>query len=141
MFQKPRLNRRLVLTSSITALLLVLGGIQARGGPLANLKAGANKTQVQADFQSIRNALDMYKLTAGNYPTAGQGLKALVEKPTTAPKPARWTQFMKSEPLDPWKNPYSYKFPGTQKADEPEIISTGPDGIKGTADDLRSQDK
>lgn len=129
----------MVLKSSITALLLMFGGNLADAAPLDSLKAEAKKSQVLADFQSIRNALDMFKLIGGAYPTTAQGLKSLVEKPTAAPIPKRWTMMMKSEPLDPWKNPYLYKFPGTKKADEPEILSSGPDGVKGTADDFSSQ--
>lgn len=97
-------------------------------------------SQVEVDFKSLQNALDMYKLNAGNYPTTGQGLEALVSKPTSAPTPISWSQIMKSKPMDPWRNPYLYKFPGKKSANKPEIICIGPDEIKGTADDRSSDD-
>ena len=97
-------------------------------------------SNLNADFKSLQNALDMYRLNCGNYPTSVQGLEALVSKPSIAPTPTRWSQIMKTEALDPWKNPYVYKFPGKKNANKPEIISKGPDGIEGNKDDISSQD-
>lgn len=96
--------------------------------------------QTPADIRSIENALDMYKLRAGHYPTTTQGLKALVEKPTAGPDAGDWQQIMKTVMLDPWKNPYSYRFPDPKNPDEPDIFSKGPDGIEGTDDDLHRDD-
>lgn len=103
--------------------------------------SSAKLSQVNADFQSIHRALDMYKLIGGRYPTTAQGLKALIEKPLSDPVPAKWQQTMKMEPLDPWKSPYVYKFPGSKDPPNPELISKGPDGIEGNEDDLSSQDR
>lgn len=93
------------------------------------------------DFKSMQAALDMYKLDGGSYPTTEQGLKSLVEKPSGEPLPAHWHPIMKTEPLDPWKKPYGYKFPGTKDSTKPELITAGPDGIFGNEDDLRSEDE
>lgn len=93
----------------------------------------------RADMLSLHNALDFYQLKTGSYPTTEQGLKALIEKPTIEPVPAKWQQTMRMEPLDPWKNPYVYKFPGSKDPTRPELISKGPDGIEGNEDDLSSQ--
>lgn len=140
----PQIRRR---NSGFTLLemVIVLGIIaMILGGAIFAMKGitgQAKISQTNADFKSIQNALDMYKLIGGTYPSTSQGLKALVDKPTSAPKPSRWSQSMKSEPLDPWKRPYGYKFPGKKKSDEPEIISMGPDGIEGNEDDLSSQDE
>jgi general secretion pathway protein G len=141
--RNPQIRRRnsgftlleMVIVLGIIAMILG-GAIFAMRG----ISGSAKVSQTNADFKSLQNALDMYKLNAGNYPTTGQGLKALVEKPSSAPKPARWSQIMKTESLDPWKNPYGYKFPGRKNANEPEIISKGKDGIEGNEDDLSSQD-
>jgi general secretion pathway protein G len=83
----------------------------------------------------------MYKLNAGNFPTTAQGLKAMVEKPSSTPVPRRWVQVMSKIPLDPWDSPYGYRFPGKKRANEFEIISKGPDGMENTPDDLSSQDE
>lgn len=83
----------------------------------------------------------MYKLNAGSYPTTQQGLDSLVNKPTTTPVPKRWVQVMSKIPNDPWDSPYVYRFPGSKRANDFELISYGPDGIENTDDDLSSQDE
>jgi len=141
--RNPQIRRR---NSGFTLLemVIVLGIIaMILGGAIFAMKGitgQAKISQTNADFKSIQNALDMYKLIGGTYPSTSQGLKALVEKPNSAPKPSKWSQSMKAEPLDPWKNPYGYKFPGKKNPSEPEIISKGPDGIEGNEDDISSQD-
>lgn len=119
-------------------IAMILGGaiFAMRGiGDAAKLK------QVESDFKSLQSALAMYKLNAGGYPTSQQGLKALVDKPSSTPVPRRWVQVMSKIPLDPWDSPYNYKFPGKKRANEYEITSKGPDGMENTGDDLSSQDE
>ena len=70
-----------------------------------------------------------------------QGLKALVEKPTSTPLPRRWTQIMDKVPKDPWDNEYVYKYPGSKDRSRPELVSLGKDGLEGTEDDMSSQDE
>ena len=94
---------------------------------------------VRVDFQSLENALQMYRVNAGMYPSQAQGFDALVKRPTTSPKPKRWVRIMDAVPKDPWNRPYIYKFPGSVDPSRPEIISYGKDGIKGTEDDMSSQ--
>ena len=96
---------------------------------------------MESDFKSFESALAMYKLNGKSYPSTAQGLKALVEKPTDDPVPVRWVQIMPKIPLDPWGNPYAYRFPGSKDPMKPKFISCGPDGIIGTGDDLGSDDE
>ena len=49
----------------------------------------ARKVKAKQDVLAIQNALDLYKLDNGNYPSTDQGLMALVEKPTSNPTPQR----------------------------------------------------
>lgn len=118
-------------------IAMILGGaiFAMRGiGDAAKLK------QVDADFKSLESALAMYKLNAGMFPTTQQGLKALVVKPTTTPVPRKYTSIMKNVPQDPWGADYIYRFPGSKRANDFEIISKGPDGLDNTDDDLSSQE-
>ena len=118
-------------------------GYMILGGAIFAMKGigdAAKLKQVDADFKSLESALAMYKLNAGMFPTTQQGLKALVEKPTTSPQPRRYQSIMKSVPLDPWSAEYIYRFPGKKRANDFEIISKGPDGQENTGDDLSSQD-
>ncbi len=132
--------------ATLVSILIYLGGliglIVAIG--IFFLRPSCGKSisgMISADFKSLQNALDLYKLDSGSYPSTAQGLKALVEKPAIEPLPARWQQTMKSEPLDPWKTPYGYKFPGKKDPTKPELISAGPDGHFGNEDDMSSQDE
>lgn len=97
--------------------------------------------QAESDFKSFESALVMYKLSAGNYPTTEQGLRALHEKPEIDPVPKRWSQIMYRLLTDPWGNPYRYQFPAPGDPENPLISSNGPDGITGTGDDLSSAGK
>ncbi|MCL4164907.1 UNVERIFIED_CONTAM: hypothetical protein GTU68_008922, partial [Idotea baltica] len=92
------------------------------------------------DFTTLISHLDSYRNLGRSYPTESQGLEALVNKPNTSPIPRDWIKALPELPMDPWKNPYTYKFPGSKKPNEPELISSGPDGIPGNEDDLSSQD-
>jgi general secretion pathway protein G len=64
-------------------------------------------------------------------PTTEQGLKALVQMPSSAPKPQRWKKLMESVPLDPWGNEYVYRNPGKFKTDGYDLYSLGPKGEEG----------
>jgi len=69
-------------------------------------------------------------------PTTEQGLKALVEKPTTEPLPEKWTALMEEVPKDPWGQEYKYRYPA-QKSKKPfDVWSVGKDGVDGNEDDI-----
>lgn len=70
----------------------------------------AKVTTTRSNLATISSALKMYKLENGDYPTTGQGLQALVEKPVTAPVPNSWPDegYLSETPVDAWGNPYSY---------------------------------
>ena len=129
---------------TLLEMVIVLGIIaMIMGGAIfvmKNISDSGAITVVDGDFASIDNALQAYKTNAGNYPSAQQGLKAMVDKPTTAPRPRRWTQIMDSVPKDPWNNEYIYKYPGSKNSSRPELISLGKDGLEGTEDDMSSED-
>jgi general secretion pathway protein G len=71
-------------------------------------------------------ALKLYKLDNGIYPSAEQGLRALVEKPAAGHMPQGWRQYLSRLPNDPWGHPYHYLNPGTNG--EIDVFSLGADG-------------
>jgi general secretion pathway protein G len=89
------------------------------------------------DIGAVESALRMYQIDAGFLPTTEQGLRALVEQPTTQPVPRRWKPQLKDKEMimDPWGNPYQYRRPGLKNADGFDIWSFGKDGIE-SADDI-----
>lgn len=129
---------------TLLEMVIVLGIIaMIMGGAIFTMQRisdSSSLTVVDGDFASINNGLLAYRTNAGHYPSEAQGLKALVTKPTSAPRPRRWTEIMDAVPKDPWDQEYLYKYPGTKDRSRPELISIGKDKLQGTEDDLSSQD-
>lgn len=74
----------------------------------------AKMVKVKQDIASISDALDLYRIDNGQYPTQAQGLSALVTKPTTPPVPENYSPdgYLKEMPKDPWGHDYHYVIPG-----------------------------
>lgn len=99
-------------------------------GRVDEARIEATKVQMKA----IKDALEQYKLDNGFYPNTEQGLKALVEKPTTPPIPQRCRQYLDKLPKDAWDRDFVYMSPGVGRPFE--LRSMGPDGKEGTEDDI-----
>ncbi len=89
----------------------------------------ARITAARTDVNNLMQALKLYKLDNLRYPTAEQGLQALLTKPTVAPVPNNWKSYLDKLPNDPWGNPYVYLNPGIRA--EVDVMSFGPDGQAG----------
>jgi general secretion pathway protein G len=91
----------------------------------------ARRTSAATQIRSFEEALSMFKLENGFYPTTEQGLKALVEKPTSGRIPTRYKEggYIKRIPLDPWGQEYRYLAPGAHG--DFDLFSYGPDGESG----------
>ena len=85
------------------------------------------------DIAQLMQALKLYRLDNGRYPSNEQGLQALVDKPGTEPVPQNWRQggYLDSPTLhkDPWGNGYQYLNPGLHG--EIDVFSFGRDGQPG----------
>jgi general secretion pathway protein G len=94
----------------------------------------ARRTKAALDMQAIGQAVDLYYLDNRVYPTTEQGLKALVNRPTSEPIPKRWKRegYLSALPVDPWGNQYVYLSPGVYGPYD--IISYGADGKAGGED-------
>ncbi len=91
----------------------------------------ARVVAAKQDVSTILQALKLYRLDNGRYPTTEQGLQALVSKPTTAPVAANWKQggYLERLPRDPWGRSYQYLNPGLKG--EIDVFSFGADGQAG----------
>ena len=114
----------------VLAILAMLAGLV---GPKVMDQFGKGKHDAAiAQIGSLKGALDLYRLDAGNYP---QSLEALT-KGANGSRPV-----LDKLPKDPWGNPYQYRFPGEHG--DFDIVSYGSDnspGGDGEAKDINSWD-
>ena len=110
---------------------MVIPNIAGRG---EQARVSAARADIDANLTS---ALDLYELDNGQYPTTEQGLRALFEKPASAPEPISWNgPYLKKKrtPLDPWGREYRYVSPGIHNTEEFDLFSYGQDGVEGKDD-------
>jgi type II secretion system protein G len=101
------------------------------GFAAAQRKAQTNLAKAQIGV--FKNALTMFQLQNGGFPTTATGLKAL----QTASRTRNRTPYLAGPiPNDPWGRPYRYEYPGKHGPDKPDVWSLGPDGKSGTDDDI-----
>jgi general secretion pathway protein G len=89
----------------------------------------ARVTAARTDVGNLVQALKLYKLDNQRFPTAEQGLQALVTKPSAEPVPINWKSYLDKLPADPWGRPYQYLNPGLKG--EIDVMSWGADGQSG----------
>jgi general secretion pathway protein G len=92
----------------------------------------ARRTTAYAQMKSIEEALDLFRLENGRYPTTEEGLEILVSPPGGKEPYLKGGKL----PKDPWGNPYVYIRPGP--GGKPyDIISYGADGQPGGTEENR----
>ena len=94
-----------------------------------NRAEDARVTAARTDISQLMQALKLYRLDNLRYPTAEQGLAALVKQPDKGPPAANWKPYLDKLPNDPWGRPYQYINPGMQG--EVDVMSFGADGQAG----------
>jgi type II secretion system protein G len=97
----PRRIARLYLIE-LMVVLVIIGVLAALIVPNVLDRADdARVTAAKTDIANINQALKLYRLDNQRYPTAEQGLQALVAKPTTGPAPQNWKPYLEKLPNDP----------------------------------------
>jgi general secretion pathway protein G len=87
----------------------------------------------QADIHGgIKTALDHYRIDTSFYP---KSLDDLIQQPSDI---TNWhgPYLSVKTPLDPWGDEYIYEFPGKHNPGSYDLMSVGPDGKRGTDDDI-----
>jgi len=110
-------------------VIVILGIIMGLVAPnIIGRDDEARVDTAKIDIQTVGQALEMYKLHNGNYPSTDQGLEALVSSPSGSPEAKNWRgPYLKKAAQDPWKNPYGY----INDNGSPDVISYGKDGAEG----------
>jgi general secretion pathway protein G len=120
----------------ITIIALIMGLVGPR---VLNYLAESKVKTAKIQIESFASALDLFFLDTGRYPSSGEGLAALVQRPGSV---AAWNgPYLKGGvvPHDPWGTSYVYRSPGEHG--NYDIISYGSDGQEGgsgTATDITS---
>ena len=120
--QKSRDRRRHQAGITLIEMLVVITIIalfsavayQRMTEPLEQGRRTAARTQIEAFMSTLMT----YNIEHGRFPNQEEGLAAI--------RPL----MRKDIPLDPWNNPFVYRFPG-EHGSEPEIMSYGADGQPG----------
>ncbi|MDC7798583.1 type II secretion system major pseudopilin GspG [Stenotrophomonas geniculata] len=120
----------------IMVVVVIIGILAALIVPrLMDRPDQARVVAARQDIAALMQALKLFKLDNGRYPSAEQGLQALVKPPQgggTMPV----TPYLDRLPNDPWGHPYQYQIPGTHG--DVDVFSLGadskPGGDAGNAD-------
>ena len=137
----PHASRGMTLIEILVVLVLIGVVLGIVGGNFIGRGEKAKADAAKIEIGQIGQALDLYKLETGRYPSSSEGLQALVAAPAGA---TNWNgpYWKKSSiPKDPWGNDYRYTSPGQKGAYD--ILSLGADGKEGgegTNKDITSAD-
>ncbi|MCK4503944.1 MAG: type II secretion system major pseudopilin GspG [Desulfuromonadales bacterium] len=125
-------NQRGFTLIEIMVVVVILGILAAIVVPrLLDEPEKARRISAATQIRSFEEALGIFKLENGFYPSTEQGLKALVTKPNVGRVPSKYKAggYIRKIPLDPWGQPYLYLYPGVHG--ELDLFSYGPDGETG----------
>lgn len=117
----------------LLVVIVIIGLLAGYVAPRYFAQVGKSEIKVaQAQIDGLGKALDQYRLDTGHYPSIEQGLAALTVRPAEEPK---WDgpYLKKSAPLDPWDQPYRYRYPGEHG--DYDLFSYGKDGREGGTGD------
>ena len=117
----------------LLVVMVIIGLLVSYVGPkYFNQLSQSEVKAAKAQIDSIKKALDVYRLDNGAYPDQATGLTALMVPPANARK-WRGPYLQKDIPSDPWNQPYIYRIPG-EKA-EFDLVSLGADAKPGGDDE------
>ena len=111
----------LLVVIMIIAILaaLIVPRVINRGGD-------AQIAATQSDIASLESAIKLFRLDNGRYPTTEEGLDALRTPPSGMENTWKGPYLDHAVPLDPWKHPYTYKYPGDGGSESYVVESNGP---------------
>lgn len=123
----------------IMVVIIILGLLSAFVIPnITGKSEEAKQKLVCIQMKSLSEGLKMFKIDNGSYPTAEEGLAALI----TNPSPELYPSYSKSGylegkhlPKDSWNRPYIYLNDGNTF----DLVSLGADGKEGGSDEGKDQ--
>ena len=131
-----RINKKAFTLVELMLVVIIIGVLIAMVAPrFAGRSEQAKIAAARADIQSnLASALDLYEIDNSSYP---EKLEDLRVKPTNA---QNWKgPYLKRNPVDPWGNPYEYKYPGVHG--DYDLVSYGKSGTEGGGNEITSWDE
>ncbi|CED70271.1 type II secretion system major pseudopilin GspG [Aliivibrio wodanis] len=120
---KKNINKGFTLIE-LLIVMVILGLLASLVAPSMFSKVASSKIKTaETQMQMLATSLDAYRLDIGMYPSSLEELRRS-DKP-------RWDgpYLPKDVPMDPWGNPYIYKYPSSEN--EYDLMSYGLDGSVG----------
>nr|WP_320113913.1 type II secretion system major pseudopilin GspG [uncultured Desulfuromonas sp.] len=125
-------NQRGFTLIEVMVVVVILGILAGIVVPkLLDRPEEARRTKAELQIKGIEDALALYKLDNGIFPSTEQGLMALVKKPESGRIPIKYREggYMKKIPSDPWGGTYIFLSPGLNG--DYDLLSYGADGEPG----------
>ncbi|MBU0554297.1 type II secretion system major pseudopilin GspG [Myxococcota bacterium] len=116
----------------VIAILGMLASVIVVGVMNQFERAKINTTRLKVG--SVESAIQQYNVSYGEFPSQGEGLRALL----TPPDGGKPFLNEKSVPKDAWNNELMYFSPARKGGKPFEVVSKGPDGQEGSEDDIRA---
>lgn len=115
----------------IMVVVVILGILAATIVPqFIGAKHDARVSAAKATIAELESAIERFNIHFDRPPTAEEGLNALVEAPPESDQ--KWRgPYIKLLRLDPWKNPYQYRYPGVHHPSSFDLWSRAADGVDG----------
>ena len=114
----------------IMVVVVILGILAALVAPNVFQRVDdARVNKAKQDIKAFETALNLYRMDNFRFPTADQGLKALVEKQSDA-KNFPQGGYVGGLKKDPWGNDYRYAVPSSHGL-QYDVFSFGADGQEG----------
>lgn len=114
----------------VLVVLSIIAMIAAVVGPRVVGYLGKAKAETAAlQIDQLRNAVQLFYIDAGRYPSGAEGLSALYEAPAGL---GRWSgPYLETADalIDPWGREYIYDAPSSERGFQ--VTSLGRDGILG----------
>ncbi len=126
--QSPRLSSEesgftLIELILVTVIIAVLAGMVTLS--LRGTATDAKKRAALGDIKTYQSAIDLFALEHNDqFPKTLEALVSGTKK------------YLRELNKDPWGNAYVYLVPGEHHRDSYDLFSVGPDGARGTADDI-----
>lgn len=119
----------LVELMAVLLILALIGGFAGKN--IMNAVSRAKVTATKTRLKELHQAVNMFKLDTGRYPSEDMGLLELVEQPTDVDNWALGGYLESTDiPMDGWKNEFVYML--NPESGKPfVIISYGADGKEG----------